>query len=311
MKTAFVASTLPAFFIKENLDKLNLGAIICANNNLLKSYSFLLKKNENLILIGLNSHEELNTYSQSEYFEDILIFHECCWLELDVLIIKHKPVVHYYPCVTLVSFILLERKDINLLFLFFSFLFSFDRIKLKLFFLVIRYSNYFDIYKMRLDGGDNKYDYVTKLKTNLFENILYNDSCLECRKKIETFQSFKKINSKIVIFLLATDVIDNGKQLEIFTNLKRICENIGLRVLFKNHPNEYFRLPYPSDWESISPFDPFETLEIDYLFKVGLFSTSLLFEPNKSISISEMLFINDNNFEKRKLHISNLLNNAP
>jgi len=37
MRTAFVASTLPAFFIKENYEKLNLGVIICANNNLLKS----------------------------------------------------------------------------------------------------------------------------------------------------------------------------------------------------------------------------------------------------------------------------------
>jgi len=162
---------------------------------------------------------------------------------------------------------------------------------------------------MRVDGVREKFDYVTSLKINLFKNIIFDDSCLECRKKIADLETGRKINSKDVIFLMATDVIDNNFQIEIFTNLKRICENFGLRVLIKNHPNENFRLPCPNDWESISPFEPFETLEIDYLFKVGLFSTALLYEHNKSISISEMLIINDEDFEKRKLHNSNLLNN--
>jgi hypothetical protein len=311
MKTAFVASTLPALFIKNNFNNLNLDVVICANNNLLNSYSFLKKIKKDIVLIGLNKYEDLAKYAQTDLFKDIYIFHECCWLELDVLIIKYKPVVKYFPCVTLDSFTLLEKKDKNILFLIKLFITTLDRKILKLIYFITIYSKHFDIYKMRVDGKEDKYDYVTSLKTDHFINITKNNSCLECRKN--TTLSKSNNNNKIsknVIFIVATDVVDNNLQIEIFKKLKIICESYGLNVYFKNHPNVNFRLPYPDDWVSISPFDPFEIIDLDYLFKVGLFSTALAFEPNKSITISELLNFSDENLEKRKSHNFQLLYNS-
>jgi hypothetical protein len=309
MRTAFVASTLPALFIKENYKKLNLEAIVFANISLLHSFSFLNKAEYNLILIGLNNYRELKKISQSKYFKNIIIFHECCWLELDRLIIKNKPIVLYYPCVTLDSFIPLDKKNQDLLKLFFTFIFKFDRNVLKLIYFLFRFSNFFNIYKLRLDSSIEKFDYVTSLDINKFSFITKKDSCLECRKSTSIVSNHIKIASNNVIFIVASDVIDDNLQLEIFTKLKNICEKNGLKVFFKNHPNKNFRLAYPESWESLSPFDPFEIMDIDYLFKVGLFSTVLAFESYKSITISELLNINDVNFDRRKLHNNFLLNN--
>ena len=41
--------------------------------------------------------------------------------------------------------------------------------------------------------------------------------------------------------------------------------------------------------QNLDPHIPFESMEIPYKFKVSLFTTSLIFEPTKSISIENLI----------------------
>jgi hypothetical protein len=139
---------------------------------------------------------------------------------------------------------------------------------------------------MRLDGEDNKYTYVTALKYEKY-GILANKKCIECRSNSQFGQN--NSSSKNIIFVLATDIISNDIQINIFNEIKNICESRGLNVLIKNHPNSNFRLPCPTDWQSLSPYIPFEVLELPYLLKIGLFSTTLTFQSEKSLSIVNLI----------------------
>ncbi len=307
MKTAYVASTLPALFLKKNIQSLKIGIIVCASEALKNSYNFLKDEYSEIEIVYLSDNNKFEIFFKSIYNNGIIIFHECCWLNLDDLILKYKPNVHYYPCVTLNSYSKITKNELNIFSLFKSFFENFDRNIIHFIITYFKKRKNFTFYKIRLDGEENKFEYVTKLNYNNFDFInTYND-CFELRKK-EQEDKVNNINSKNVIFIVATDVISDDIQITLFNSLKSICEKSGLNVFFKNHPNPKFKLNLPKDWKEIPSHIPFEVLEIEYLFKIGLFSTALIFEHKKSISISNLIHSN-NEIEKRRSHNMSLLNN--
>lgn len=286
MNVAFVASTLPALFLKKNLINLNLDFIVCGNSNLKLSYSFLSDINPELNIIICDNSQKLNDFFSTYLLEKIVIFHECCWPDLDNLLIKRSEKVSYYPCVTLDSLEFINNPFKTLLE---SLVISFKNFDLT--FLVFVYhwvfnSRDYHLYKMRLDGFKDKYTYVVALKYKKF-GIVEETNCIDCRSKSKIGNTNKK--SREVIFVVATDVVSDQIQIDVFTELKKICDERGLNVVVKNHPNLSFRLPVPKNWETLPPNTPFEVLEREYLVKIGLFSTSLAYESDKSISIVNLI----------------------
>lgn len=304
MKVAFVASTLPALFLKKNIIKLNLDYIVCGNSNLKLSYSFLTDINPRLNIIICDNRQKLNDFFKTYLLEKIVIFHECCWPDLDNLLIKRSEIVSYYPCVTLDSFEFVNNPFKTLLE---SLIISLKNLDLS--FLVFIYhwvvnSRNYHLYKMRLDGFKDKYTYVVSLKHKKF-NIVRETNCIDCRSKSKTGNS--NLKSREVIFVVATDVVSDQIQIDVFTALKMICDKKGLNVVVKNHPNVNFRLPVPENWEMLPPNTPFEVLERRYLIKIGLFSTSLVYEPDKSISIVNLIGDVSPEIQKRINHNISLI----
>ena len=116
MLTAFVASTLPALFLSKNLDKLRINRLIVSRQDLLKSFSFLKEKFSDLEIIILPKHDQ-KQFMRSEISsanKGVVIFHECGWIDLDLLLLDIQPKVYYFPQVTLKSFTRLEPEDLTL-----------------------------------------------------------------------------------------------------------------------------------------------------------------------------------------------------
>ena len=106
--TAFVASTLPALFLLNNIEHNKITKIIIRKKIHYNSYLYIKKKFPN---IELQLIEE-NLIKEIIYFslillkikikkDEIIFFHECCWPILDILIILIKPNGLFVPQIQL------------------------------------------------------------------------------------------------------------------------------------------------------------------------------------------------------------------
>ena len=85
MKIYFIASTLPFyFFIKNKIGKNDL--IIVSNQRLKKSITKNISSLNETQIFDFKDFSSRDINTQSEF----IFFHECCWDEVDKLIIRNK-----------------------------------------------------------------------------------------------------------------------------------------------------------------------------------------------------------------------------
>ena len=303
-KTAFVASTLPARFLLDNFLSLKISRLICGSESLRSSFQFLKEKFPEVEILSVHSIYNERGLSLLEEVQkskpSIVIFHECCWLELDEVIIKVQPVVEYFPSVTLDSWRKLASRELGYLKLCQKLLFQKNINTLKLIYYSFRYKEDFDFYEVDADNGIKNKSFQVALKESRILNLQKSNKCLISRKQSKRISS--KENSKTIIFIVATDVVENKIQKEIFYKIKDICEKFEYKILVKDHPNLNSRLNLIDVGMPISPYIPFEVFEEPYFIKIGLFSTALNFEPEHSISIAD-LFPPVEEFQDRRKHL--------
>ena len=106
----FVASTLPLNFILENHQNKK-TLIIIKNHEIYKPYQFLKKEKKNIELKLLSKSfvfRLLNIFFLFIYYKfknlKFIFFHECCWLEFDILIKLINPTSNYVPIVSMKGF---------------------------------------------------------------------------------------------------------------------------------------------------------------------------------------------------------------
>jgi len=308
-KTAFVASTLPAGFLKGNLLRLQIKRIVCSQERLSLSYLFLKELYNDLEIVSVPSgRREIFDFLISEIATSpngIITFHECCWLNLDLAILKLQPKVLYFPGVTLASFRKITSKELsicNLLHRLYR-----ERSKDAISFLInsVKYKRNFDFYETPSDGGGSKKEVLPRLKESSIKNLTTSFECLNYRKRPDNTIDYSndQRHSKNVILIMATDVVSNSWQEDIFRQISKICTKKGFNILVKQHPNPALELNLSGVGQPLPQHVPFEVLDYPYLFKIGLFSTTLTFEPEKSISIANLFQPMPDSFPSRKSHL--------
>ena len=166
--------------------------------------------------------------------------------------------------------------------------------------------NSFLYYLMPDDGGNNDFYLIRSLNQSFFKNIELNKNAYGF-KNLEG--NSKKSNQ--IVFLIGTDVVDDNLLISIFNDITLFCYNNKIKFIVKFHPRANKNFISQFRMEEADIFEkqiPFEVSNIEYKYKISLFSTSLIFEPNKSISLEKIIEkkldkVNKNKFLLRKKHL--------
>lgn len=306
-KTAFVASTLPAKFLLDNLTKLKINRVVCASDSLSLSFEYLSKKFSHVKIIAVSKTNRKDFIKQevlNSKANGIVVFHECCWLDLDIAILDIQPLVLHFPCVTLDSFKLLTRDELNIPSLLKRVFDNKNKTTLRLLLNYVKHNKDFNFYEVCDDNNANGASYVSSLKKSSVKNLVLSNQAQMSRNSKNNVNY--RNNSKNIILIVATDVVSSKSQRELFNKIAKICEKFNYNILVKDHPNPAARLNLVGVGTEISPYIPFEVLEEPYLYKIGLFSTTLVFEASRSISIANLFKPWPEEFTARKSHLAAL-----
>lgn len=280
MKIYFIASTLPFYYLKNtNLGKNDL--IVVSSNNLKDSLKKAFPKIKSVSIKTLLEIEKNLLINSKEF----CVFHECCWDDLDNFIKIQKKKTTYMP-VSHVNYF--DNVNVYVLIkIFFQFGISKINIKslVKYLYLSVFFPNHYN-YKLQTNLKD-------KISFNLAKNLNHKKyNFIRYSNKAHGFKGSEKNLSKtsnVIVFLLGNDVLPIKEQMKFYIKLIKICKKLGYKVVCKSHPRCDVMYDLNLFDEDLDPQIPFEVMDIEYKFKVSLFTTSLIFEPSKSISIENIL----------------------
>ena len=288
MKIYFIASTLPFYYLKNitlGIDDL----IVVSRNNLKDSLKKAFPKIKLETIKTLVETEKNVLLKSKEFF----IFHECCWDDVDNLIKVQKKKTTYMPVAHVNYF-----DNVNV-FVLIKILFQFGISKIniksliKYLYLSIIFPSKFS-YKLQTNLKDKiSFNLVKNLNYKKYDFVRYSDMA-------HGFKGSEKNISKTrntIIFLLGNDVLHINDQMICYNRLIEISKSLGYRLVCKAHPRCDVKYNPSLFDEELDPQIPFEVMDIQYKYKVALFTTSLIFEPSKSISIESII---RNNFEVNK-----------
>lgn len=257
-KTAFVTSTLPCSLILRDQEVLNIGKIVCSNNVLAQVYRHVLSKHN--VQIGALPNSHFKYFFLLFYIitsKQVVIFHECCWLAIDLLLLLTHKHVDYYPQVSLASRKRVGIHDLTLL----------PRFK------YLMLSRWFDIYKTPRDNvpGQCYYSYAVKSELRPIVSAVVTSD----------FSAQTSCINKAVkaVIICSTDVIPSDILRKEYQKVANRLLSDGVPVSIKDHPNSSSRLNLEIDGAKVlDPTLPFEcTSPDDYSLFIGLASTTLHF----------------------------------
>ena len=271
-RIGFVASTLPFQYIVKNFDILKLELIVCASYNLRITYEKGFRKNG--IIIDVESLKKGRITSIVDLFLYLImasvavIFHECCWRNIDVLMLILKNKYEYYPNVGLEGRTLVKITDIK---------YIKDRIEARFL------QRWFDYYETPKDGEDGVY-YSPAVK-----NILRKPSKeLITNKKTTSVKN----HSRRVLVISSKEVLPTEELKNTYVNIINALVKKGITVDIKDHPNPSSRIDFEDLYECIDPDLPLTCLNLlDYRAFISVASTGLAeaSEFGKIISIAKLL----------------------
>lgn len=186
----------------------------------------------------------------------VIIFHECCWETLDVLLLIFKPDVLYFPEYKLgKNYVEIKSSEASSL-------------KIK----IIRklpFAHEFRHYKRTLDNGagigevssaSHNYPAQSLLKTATSENIYHS-------------------NTEEGIFLIGTTVLSESDEIKLMNSIVKEMKYKKIRFAVKDHPNPRFRnssrLKHIDSLNFVNPLIPVELISHQYKFCISLSSTGV------------------------------------
>lgn len=308
MNINVIGSTLPFHFLLNHRSDVP-AYYIFSNNKLKKTFEILSQNSVNKKFLSFETDKlTIKNLIQSDF--KIVCYHECCFSEIDNLIIKFNKKINLYPISNLTTFLKIN-KNLNFKDLFIFSKISLAKLFIKYIFNLLQNGFAYDYYLMPTDYG-SKDDFILikslnhkKNKINVYENLF--------GFKYHKYNINKK--SKKIIILISDDVIKNEIQIGVYKKIYELLKVNNFEVLVKGHPRFDKRLILKNfkQKDILDESYPFEVLNIDYVYKISLFSTSLIFEPKKSISIQNLiptpLSLREKfKFDLRKKHLNSFKN---
>jgi hypothetical protein len=146
---------------------------------------------------------------------------------------------------------------------------------------------WFDVYENASDGGDGFYRCLS-LKTEKFHFIK--------RYEVKVGQSLSVAKKEItqrtyaVVVTCAREPIPDHFQLELYNRICDIFSRRGYNIFIKDHPNPASRLgfTYP-EAENLPAHIPFECINREFDFVIGMASASMARSKQKSLSLLNLM----------------------
>lgn len=289
---AFASSTLPIHALNTNVKKWKINEIIIASEDLVESYQYLIddfpyikltilpKSRFKQVFILLWKLIKLKISSGRAYF-----FHECCWVVFDILISLVRPNGDYFPQVTM-SANPIEDK-----------IYSFDKINYRIFTLYW-FRRMFNVHRI-INDNSNCFS-LKKYPKNITKNNIVLKKSLR-----------KTIKEKKILFVLGSEFKNNNLMLVLKKIIELVLKN-GYQCLMKDHPRPSERFNILNQFSEfslieINPKKPIELIPDEFLCVVGLYSTSLIFFGERSVSLLNFIKDEDiNAYFFLKKHLTDL-----
>lgn len=272
----FVGSTVPFQLIVKYHKVLNIKKVVCSLDTLQTSYqrgfTNIGLRLDVVAPIGGRLRRNMQLLRHLLGSQDVIIFHECCWRDLDVMILLFSIPVTFYPTSSLVARRKVALSDLPL------------RAKVVSFFL----SRWFDMYAEHKDN--NSYNYVPVVKDKFRKRHELPKIEEECTCR-EGGDSSRK-NS--VLILSGADALPNQVLIDIFKGVAIALKSAGYVVYVKDHPNPKVQLGGLEDAPVIhlEYALPIESIDLEnYGVFIGLASHALCacVGRRKVISVAGML----------------------
>lgn len=277
----FVASTLPVGFMHSQFKSLNIKKIVVLSQHLEGSYrSFKLKDPSIEIVIVPSGVFLQSVFLLGELLAvkrrggNVIIFHECCLILLDFLVLLVRPNGYLFPQVTLSGW---EKIDFS----------QYRNRKHRLFLKTFRLVPKFDYYRSSA-VHDKQENYAASLKK--YPSGIISKPVRFSRDRLKKYYRNKGRSTKTILFVTGQSRVPNSSQLKIYHDLVEVAYSAGYSCYIKDHPNPAYRLGFSDDRAIIiDPLQPAELLERDYAWVIGVSSTVLLAFDENSISLLELL----------------------
>lgn len=297
---AFVGSTLPIPILKNKLIDWNINKIILSDKKLYNAYNYLLESNVNFNfkILYVPSNKILSWFylfftilNCKINSKDVYFFHECCWLNFDILVLLFRIKSYYFPQVTLDSFII--NKNIILKSLLQKFIFKIFNLKDK-----------FNQYKV-IDDNDKGFYFI--LSVNIYPSFVQSHPIIDSLK-YRSSNNHQSNYSNNILLLVGTETIANTIMQKLYMEIINDLYLLGFKLFLKNHPREDAQLfiPKSSKYISLNPQLPVELIEDQYFAVIGCASTSLYNFNNKVYSVLNFCGMDEFTKTLRKKHLLSL-----
>jgi hypothetical protein len=276
----FVASTLPANFIKLKAEALGIYKVILISKPLWHSY-MALKDTHPKVMVSLapkglflgNAYLFFTLLLARMMNREVIFFHECCCPIFDLLVKLIRPRGMFFPQVTMKGYEAISYK-------------AFPKGNIKRLFDFLKIDDLFTYYKgSAVDSEDCEFVISTK---SYPDSISVYD--LQFSRKLINTSTNNKAYSRGILFLTGKSMVDDDRQIELYKELIRIALSHDFKCYIKDHPNPKYRLNLDTD-EVIffDPLIPVELLDDDFSLVIGTSSTGLLNFGTRAISLIDVI----------------------
>jgi hypothetical protein len=301
---AFVASALPARFIRAQAEALNISRIVCASRELEEVFRYAAPPDLSIEFTSIPSSGGALAalwflIREVRKAEGIVVFHECCWVALDVVILLIHPKLSFFPQVSLAGFSKLPVSRLpnpRWLFKHFGVIQGL---------LLILWRDHFDFYDMASDGGCGR-EAVAALQYSELQNAEIH-TCEESLRLIPVAVPSPNPAGLIALIICAREPVLDSAQRSLY---REVCDRLveaGYSIYIKDHPRNATRLnfSYPGA-QIIPPHVPADLCDIGPRFAIGICSSALAAYGSRALSLVRLLAMSEADVQSRIAHLPSL-----
>ncbi len=242
------------------------------------------------------------------YASDILVFHECCWPILDILLILSRSNVSHKPIVTLNGYRFLKNDETSFI-AWFKFFSNHNFINRLLKSISSSFFSIFFHHAECTDDGGNTSLRIPVLKEKFKRGWIASSPYHSSNQNLKLIHNqSNEIKSPInnVLILCATEPIDNLTQIQIYNKIIDLFVRNNFSISYKDHPRMNARLGLKNSLATeINPLLPSQLFNQKYDIVIGAFSTSLIEVRGikRTISIGKLINLPESVYFERIRHL--------
>ncbi len=304
MTVAFVASALPARFIRAQAEALNISRIVCASRELEEVFRYAVPPERPIEITSIPSSGGalialLFLMREVRQAERMVVFHECCWVTLDVAILLTQPKLSFFPQVSLSGYSPTPpSRSHNMAWLFRHF-------GVIQGLLLILWRKNFVFFDTTSDGGCGR-EAVATLRQGAMRNAELH-TYEEARRILSEARPYSQSDGLVILIVCTREPVPDVDQRNLY---KEICDRLveaGYSIYIKDHPRSLARLnfSYPGAI-AIPPHVPADLCDINPKFAIGICSSALASYGSRALSFVRLLPMSEADVQSRVAHLPSL-----